>query len=85
MSMLTDRRLSSWLSGAVHAQNSGDDHGLQEKPPALTIIDSTVAAVETFKFLGSIISQDLKLGHSHRLHCKKGPTKVVLPSPAEEV
>ncbi len=28
--------------------------------PPLTIIDSTVAAVETFKFLGSIISQDLK-------------------------
>ncbi|KAL0168533.1 hypothetical protein M9458_036755, partial [Cirrhinus mrigala] len=28
--------------------------------PPLSIMDSTVAAVETFKFLGSIISQDLK-------------------------
>ncbi|KAL0183828.1 hypothetical protein M9458_019524, partial [Cirrhinus mrigala] len=35
----------------------------RRNPPALTplsIMDSTVAAVETFKFLGSIISQDLK-------------------------
>ncbi len=35
----------------------------RRNPPALsplTIIDSTLAAVETFKFLGSIISQDLK-------------------------
>ncbi|KAL0167353.1 hypothetical protein M9458_039197, partial [Cirrhinus mrigala] len=28
--------------------------------PPLSIMDSTVAAVETFKFLGSVISQDLK-------------------------
>ncbi|KAL0174659.1 hypothetical protein M9458_030627, partial [Cirrhinus mrigala] len=36
----------------------------RRNPPALTplsIMDSTVAAVETFKFLGSIISRDLKL------------------------
>ncbi|KAL0162157.1 hypothetical protein M9458_041553 [Cirrhinus mrigala] len=35
----------------------------QRNPPALpplSIMDSTVAAVETFKFLGSIISRDLK-------------------------
>ncbi|KAL0173630.1 hypothetical protein M9458_029598, partial [Cirrhinus mrigala] len=35
----------------------------RRNPPALTplsIMDSTVAAVETFKFLGSIISRDLK-------------------------
>ncbi len=25
------------------------------------------------------------MGHSHRLHCEKGPAEVVLPSPAEEV
>ncbi len=29
-------------------------------PPPFTIIDRTVPSVETFKFLGSIISQDLK-------------------------
>ncbi|KAL0180372.1 hypothetical protein M9458_025814, partial [Cirrhinus mrigala] len=35
----------------------------RRNPPALTplsIMDSTVATVETFKFLGSVISQDLK-------------------------
>ncbi len=26
-----------------------------------------------------------KVGHSHRLHCEKGPAEVVLSSPAEEV
>ncbi len=26
-----------------------------------------------------------EVGHSHRLHCQKGPAEVVLPSPAEEV
>ncbi len=25
------------------------------------------------------------VGHSHRLHCEKGPAEVVFPSPAEEV
>ncbi len=43
----------------------------RRNPPALsplTIIDSTVAAVETFKFLGCIISQDLKWDtHIHHL------------------
>ncbi len=43
--------------------------------PPLTIMNSTVTAVESFIFLGQ----------SHRLHCKKGPAEVVLPSPAEEV
>ncbi len=48
---------------AQHAQNSGDDRGLQEKPPCtppLTIMNSTVTAVESFRFLGTTISQDLK-------------------------
>ena len=26
-----------------------------------------------------------EVGHSHRLHCKKSPAEVVLPSPAEEI
>ncbi len=26
-----------------------------------------------------------EVGHSHRLHCEKGPAEAVLPSPAEEV
>ncbi len=49
--------------GAQHAQNCGDDRGLQEKPPSsppLTIMNNTVNAVESFRFLGTTISQDLK-------------------------
>ncbi len=32
----------------------------RRNPPALTIMDSTVTAVESFRFLGTTISQDLK-------------------------
>ncbi len=49
--------------GAEHAQNCRDDSGLQENPPCtppLTIMSSTVTAVESFRFLGTTISQDLK-------------------------
>ncbi len=55
--------LQSQQPGAEHAQNCRDDSGLQEKPPALpplTITNSTVTAVESFRFLGTTISQDLK-------------------------
>ncbi len=63
------RRLWSWLSGAVLTtwsltrSNCGDDRGLQDTPPCsppLTIMNSSVTAVESFRFLGSTISQDLK-------------------------
>ncbi|KAK3551090.1 hypothetical protein QTP70_012176 [Hemibagrus guttatus] len=53
--------------------------------PPLTIMNSTVPTVESFRFLGTTISQDLKWDTSHRLHYQKGPTKIVLPSAAEEV
>ncbi len=53
--------------------------------PPLTIMNSTVAAVETFKFLGSIISQDLNWDTRIKKKKKKIPTKFALPSPAEEV
>ncbi len=55
--------MQSQQPGAQHAQNSGHDRGLQEKPPCsppLTIINSTVTAVESFRFLGTTISQELK-------------------------
>ena len=32
--------------------------------PPITILNNTVSAVETFRFLGSIISQDLKWNHN---------------------
>ncbi len=77
--------MQSKQPGAQHAKNGGDDHGLQEKPPALpplSIIDGTVTAVETFKFLGSIISQDLNWDtHINSIVKKKeGPAEVVFPS-----
>ncbi len=59
--------MSSEQSGAEHAQNCGDDSGLQEKPP-LSILYNTVSAVETFRFLGSTISEDLKWVCSLHIH-----------------
>ncbi len=56
----------------------------RRNPPALTpltIMNSTVTAVESFRFLGSIISQDLKWD----THIDSGPAEAVHPSPAEEV
>ncbi len=47
----------------LNTQNSGDDRDFRRKPsalPPLTILNSTVTAVESFRFLGSTISQDLK-------------------------
>ncbi len=55
--------MQSKQPGAQHAQNCGDDRGLQEKPPSSpphTIMNNTVNAVESFRFLGTTISQDLK-------------------------
>ncbi len=63
--------------------------GLQEKnpctPPTHHHKQHCDCRVETFKFLGSIISQDLKWDTHINSIVKKSPTKVVLPSPAEEV
>ncbi len=65
-SLLTDRRLRSWLFGAVLTTWSWTRSKLwrwKEKAPCsppLTIMNSTVTAVESFRFLGTTISQDLK-------------------------
>ncbi len=53
--------------------------------PPLTIMNSTVTAVESFRFLDTTISQDLKWDIHIESIVKKGPTEVVLPSPAEEI
>ncbi len=85
------RRLRNWLSGAVlttwslKRSKRGDDRGLQEKPPCsppLTIMNSTVTAVESFRLLGTAISQDPKLDNHIESLVK---AEAVLPSPAEEV
>ncbi len=60
----------------------------RRNPPALatlTIMDSTVAAVETFRFLGTTISQDLKWDNHIDSNCEKGPAEAVFPLPAKEV
>ncbi len=71
-SLLTDRRLRSWLSGAVLTtwsltrpkqwRWSWTSGGTPPPPalPPLTIMNSSVTAVESFRFLGTTISQDLK-------------------------
>ncbi len=47
--------------------------------PPLTIMDSTVAAVESFRFLGTIISQDLKWDNHDGLYCEKGQQRLYFP------
>ncbi len=55
--------------------------------PHFTIMNSTVTAVESFRFqmVGHHHLPDPEVGQSHGLHCEKGPAEAVLPSPAEEV
>ncbi len=52
--------------------------------PLLTIMNSTVTPVESFRFLGTTISQVLKWEYHIDSIVKKGPAEAVLPSPAEE-
>ncbi len=61
---------------------------IRRNPPALlplTITNSTVTGVESFRFLGTTISLDLKWDNHIDYIDKKGPAVIVLPSPAEEV
>ncbi len=51
--------------------------------PPLTIMNSTVTAVESFRFLCTTISQDLKWDNHIDSIVRKAPAEVVLLSPAE--
>ncbi len=96
-SLLTNRRLRSWLSGAVLTTWSWTrlkqwkwswTSGEPPPPlalPLLTIMNSSVTAVESFRFLGTTISQDLKWDNHTESIVKKGSAEAVLPSPAEKV
>jgi len=58
------------------------------KPPALpplTIMNSTVATVESFRLQGTTISQDLKCDTHIGSTVQKGPAEVVFPLSAEKV
>ncbi len=48
-------------------------------------MNSTVTAVESFRFLGTTISQDLKWDNHIDSIAKKGPAEAVFPPPAKEV
>ncbi len=78
--------MQSQQPGAEHAQNSGDD--FRRNPPCtptITIMNSTEMTVETFRFLGTTISQELTWDIHIDSIVKKGPAAAVLPLPAEEV
>ncbi len=53
--------------------------------PPITIMNSTVTVVESFRFLDTTISRHLKWDNHIESHCEKGPAEAVLPSPAEDV
>ncbi|KAI3365834.1 hypothetical protein L3Q82_000719 [Scortum barcoo] len=54
--------------------------------PPLSILNNMVSAVETFRFLGSIISQDLKWeSNIDAIHQEEGPGEDVFPAPTQEV
>ncbi len=61
---------------------------LQEKPPCsppLTIMNSTVTAVELFRFLGITIYQDLKWENHIKSIVKKAQQRLCFLRPAEDV
>ncbi len=53
--------------------------------PPLTIMNSTVTAVESFRFLGTTISQDLKWDNQIESIVKKAQQRLFFLRPAEEV
>ncbi len=83
-SLLTDRRLRSWLSGAVLTTWRWSSN-----PPALpplTIVNSTVTDCSgVIQIPGHHNFSGPKVGQSHWVHCEKGLAEAVLPSPVEEV
>ncbi len=91
-SLLTDRRLRSWLSGAVlttwSPTRSKHDRGLQDKPlcsPPTHHHEQPCDCSGVIQIPGHHHLPGPEMGQSHWLHCEKGPAEIVLPSPAEEV
>ncbi len=80
--------MQSQQPGAQHAQNSGDDRGLQEKPPGSPPThhhEQHCDCSGVIQIAGQHHLSGPEVGYSHRLHCQKGPAEVALSSPAEEV
>ncbi len=93
-SLLTDRRLRSWLPGAVLTTWSITCSKLWrwswtsgEPPctPATHHHEQHCDCSGIIQIHGQHHLPGSEMGQSHRLHCKKGPAEAVLPSSAEEV
>ncbi len=93
-SLPTDRRLRSWLSGAVLTTWSltRSKQWRWSWTSGETPLLSPTHHHEQHGDCSGVIQvpghhhlPGPEVGHSHRLHCEKGPAEVVLPSPAEEV
>ncbi len=93
-SLLTDRRLSSWLSGAIlttwsltrskqwrWSWTSGETPLLSPTHHHEQHCDCS----GVIQIPGQHNFSGPEVGQSHWVHCEKGPAEVVLPSPAEEV
>ncbi len=93
-SLLTDRRLRNWLSGAVLTTWSLT----RSKPWKLSWTSGETPLLspthhheqhcdcsEAIQITGRHNFSGPEVGQSHWVHCEKGPAEVVLPSPAEEV
>ncbi len=92
--LLTDRRLRSWLSGAVLTTWSKTrskqwrwSWTSEETPlhPPTHHHEQHCDCSGVIQISGHHHLPGPEVGHSHRLHCEKGPAEVVLPSPAEKV
>ncbi len=93
-SLITDRRLRSWLSGAVLTTWSSRRSKLWrwlwtsgETPcsPPTHHHEQHCDCSGVIQFPGHHYLSQHEVGQSHRLHCEKGRAEAVLPSPAEEV
>ncbi len=91
-SLLTDRSLKSWLSGAVLKTWSWTSlktvEMIVEETPLLSPIhhhEQHCDCSEVIQVPGHHYLPGLEVGQSHRLHCDKGPAEAVLLLPAEEV
>ncbi len=80
--------MQSKQPGAQHAQNCGDDRGLQEKPPSSPPTHYHEQHCEcsgVIQIPGNHHLSGPEVGHSHRLHREKGPAENVLSSSTEKV
>ncbi|KAK3529268.1 hypothetical protein QTP70_022984 [Hemibagrus guttatus] len=79
-------QLAVWCSlNNLELNNSGDDSGLQEEHPCTPHHEQHCTNSGVIQVPGHHHLSGPEVGHSHRLHCPKGPTKIVIPSAAEEV